>query len=64
MENQVSASSYKVVVNSEEQYALWPLHLNIPAGWRDAGKNGSKDECLAFIKEVWSDLTPLSLRQG
>ncbi|MHA7962499.1 MbtH family protein [Paenibacillus sp. CAU 1782] len=64
MENHVSVSSYKVVVNSEEQYALWPLQLNIPAGWSEAGKNGSKDECLAFVKEVWTDLTPLSLRQG
>lgn len=64
MENQVSEPSYQVVVNNEEQYALWPQHLTIPAGWRNAGKNGSKDECLAFVKEVWSDLTPLSLRQG
>lgn len=64
MENQVSEPSYQVVVNNEEQYALWPQHLTIPDGWRNAGKNGSKDECLAFVKEVWSDLTPLSLRQG
>ncbi|MGH2389140.1 MAG: MbtH family protein, partial [Chloroflexota bacterium] len=34
-----------------------------PLGWLDAGKSGSKDECLAYIKEVWTDMRPLSLRR-
>lgn len=53
---------YKVVINHEEQYALWPSQLGNPDGWRDAGKSGSKEECLAYVKENWTDLTPLSLR--
>lgn len=57
-------ASYKVVVNGEEQYALWPEGLAIPAGWRDTGKKGAKAECLEYVKEVWSDLTPLSLRKA
>jgi hypothetical protein len=32
-------------------------------GWNDAGKSGSKAECLAYIKEVWTDTRPLSLRR-
>ncbi|ANY69320.1 antibiotic synthesis protein MbtH [Paenibacillus sp. BIHB 4019] len=64
MENEILEFSYKVVVNVEEQYAIWPLHLNNPEGWSNAGKSGTKEECLAYVKEVWSDLTPLSLRQG
>jgi len=63
METQMLDVSYKVVVNAEEQYAIWPLQLNNPSGWSNAGKSGSKDDCLAFVKEVWNDLTPLSLRQ-
>ena len=55
---------YKVVVNAEEQYALWPSTLHNPGGWRDAGKRGTKDECLDYVKEVWTDMTPLSLRQA
>ena len=54
---------YKVVVNHEEQYSIWPANRENPLGWRDAGKSGSKDECLAYIKEVWTDMRPLSLRQ-
>jgi MbtH protein len=54
---------YKVVVNHEEQYSIWPSSRENPAGWRDAGKSGPKAECLAYIKEVWTDMRPLSLRQ-
>jgi MbtH protein len=54
---------YKVVVNHEEQYSIWPADRSNPLGWRDAGKVGSKTECLAYIEEVWTDMRPLSLRQ-
>lgn len=54
---------YKVVVNHEEQYSIWPEYKENPLGWNDAGKVGSKAECLAYIKEVWTDMRPLSLRR-
>ena len=54
---------YKVVVNHEEQYSIWPADRENALGWSDAGKSGLKQECLAYIKEVWTDMRPLSLRQ-
>lgn len=54
---------YKVVVNHEEQYSIWPVDKENALGWRDAGKSGTKKECLAHIEEVWKDMRPLSLRQ-
>ncbi len=54
---------YKVVVNHEEQYSIWPQDKENAPGWRDAGKSGAKPECLAFIREVWTDMRPLSLRR-
>jgi MbtH protein len=54
---------YHVVVNHEEQYSIWPSYKPVPAGWREAGKTGLKDECLDYIKTVWTDMRPLSLRQ-
>ncbi|GAB4438021.1 MAG: MbtH family protein [Anaerolineae bacterium] len=54
---------YQVVVNHEEQYSIWPAGRELPLGWREAGKSGSKEECLAYIKEVWTDMRPLSLRK-
>ena len=53
---------YKVVVNHEAQYSIWPADRENPSGWRDAGKSGTKAECLAYIQEVWVDMRPLSLR--
>ena len=54
---------YCVVVNDEEQYSIWLVERELPAGWRDAGKQGQKAECLSYIEEVWTDMRPLSLRR-
>ncbi len=54
---------YEVVINDEEQYSIWPADREVPPGWRKAGKRGPKAECLAHIKEVWTDMRPLSLRK-
>lgn len=54
---------YKVVVNHEEQYSIWPAWKEIPLGWKAIGKEGPKSECLAYIEEVWTDMRPLSLRK-
>jgi MbtH protein len=55
---------YKVVVDHEEQYSIWPEDRENPLGWSDAGKSGSKDECLEHIRNVWTDITPLSVRRA
>jgi MbtH protein len=54
---------YKVVINQEEQYSIWPAERDNAPGWSDAGKRGTKAECLDYIKEVWTDMRPLSLRK-
>ncbi|MGZ4828250.1 MAG: MbtH family protein [Candidatus Angelobacter sp.] len=62
-ENNVDNTVYKVVVNHEEQYSIWPVHRQNALGWHDAGKSGTKPECLEHIKAVWTDMRPLSLRK-
>ncbi len=56
------ASSYQVVVNHEEQFSIWPADTQPPMGWRSTGVTGTRDECLAHIDKVWTDITPLSVR--
>ena len=56
--------TYRVVVNHEEQYSIWPAWRDLPPGWRDEGTSGTKEACLAHIKEVWTDMRPLSLRRA
>jgi MbtH protein len=53
---------YVVVMNHEEQYSVWPADRELPSGWTDVGVKGTKEECLAHIEEVWTDMTPLSVR--
>jgi MbtH protein len=55
---------YEVVVNHEEQYSIWLAHKAVPGGWNKAGFRGKKDECLAHIEKVWTDMRPLSLRKA
>lgn len=62
-EEREDTRTYKVVMNHEEQYSIWPAERENALGWIDAGKQGIKEECLAYIKEVWTDMRPLSLRR-
>lgn len=54
---------YRVVINHEMQYSIWAAEHSNPFGWKDAGKSGRKSECLDYIKEIWTDMRPLSLRK-
>jgi MbtH protein len=54
--------TYRVVLNHEEQYSIWPAHRPTPPGWRDDGAAGTRQECLDHIDRVWTDMRPLSLR--
>jgi MbtH protein len=56
--------TYTVLVNDEEQYSLWLAELAIPGGWRSTGQVGPKQECLDYVRRVWTDLRPLSLRKA
>jgi MbtH protein len=53
---------YKIVVNHEQQYSIWPADRENALGWKDYGFSGTKEECLARIKEIWTDMRPKSLR--
>ncbi len=62
METSEQTVAYRVVVNGEEQYSIWPADKEMPAGWEEVGKEGTREECLDHIEEVWVDMRPKSLR--
>lgn len=62
MHEQEDNTLYTVVVNHEEQYSIWPADREPPLGWRSAGFTGPKSQCLEYIKNVWTDMRPKSLR--
>lgn len=53
---------FVVVVNHEEQYAIWPAGKPVPEKWREAGFDGTREECLAHIRVIWTDMRPASVR--
>lgn len=55
---------YHVVVNHQEQYSIWPTYHSVPLGWRTVGDVATKEECLRTIEEVWTDMTPKSVREA
>jgi MbtH protein len=54
---------YQVLRNDEEQYSLWLAEQEVPKGWQPVGKEGSREECMAYVDEVWTDMRPRSLRE-
>jgi MbtH protein len=55
-------TTYKVVVNRDMMYSIWPADRESPAGWAEVGKVGPKTACLTYIEEVWTDLRSSSLQ--
>lgn len=62
-EHREDETRYRVVRNHEEQYSIWPAERENAPGWQDAGPTGTREECLAYIERVWTDMRPLSLRR-
>ncbi|MGW4113920.1 MbtH family protein [Actinosynnema sp. NPDC004786] len=53
---------FHVLVNDEGQHSLWPSFADVPAGWTSAFGPDTRDACVAYVEEHWTDLRPLSLR--
>jgi MbtH protein len=54
-------AQYLVLVNDENQHSLWPVFVTVPDGWRQVFGEASRQECLDYIEQNWTDLRPLSL---
>ncbi|MFC0313926.1 MbtH family protein [Gordonia phosphorivorans] len=52
---------FVVLVNHENQHSLWPTFADIPAGWTQVFGEDSREACLAYVEENWTDLRPQSL---
>lgn len=64
MSTQTKKDEYMVLINQEEQYSLWQAGKAIPLGWQAVGPTGNKESCLEYIKQVWTDMRPKSLKES
>ncbi|NML51067.1 MbtH family protein [Streptomyces sp. R302] len=53
--------TFLVLVNDENQHSMWPSFAEVPAGWRTVAGPGTREACLAYVEENWTDLRPASL---
>ena len=63
MKEQDAFKTYSVIVKHEKKYSIWSTDRDLPNGWKSAGKHGEKTECLDYIRTVWTELLPLSVRK-
>ncbi|MEU1290707.1 MbtH family protein [Kitasatospora sp. NPDC005856] len=54
-------ANYLVLVNEEGQHSLWPVFVDVPAGWTPVFGEAARQECLDFIEKSWTDMRPKSL---
>jgi MbtH protein len=52
---------FVVLVNDEGQHSLWPTFADVPAGWAVASGPGSRQSCLDYVEQNWTDMRPRSL---
>lgn len=62
-EDEDDRSLYYIVKNYEAQYSIWRADKEIPKGWSAVEETASKQQCLDRIKELWTDMRPLSLQK-
>jgi MbtH protein len=53
--------TYLVLMNDESQYSLWPTFIDVPVGWRVVHPQDTRQACLDYIDEHWTDMRPQSL---
>ncbi len=54
--------AFVVVLNDQDQHALWRAGLDVPPGWRRASAAMTRSGCLAAIDRAWPDIAPAGVR--
>ncbi|WP_344425992.1 MbtH family protein [Amycolatopsis minnesotensis] len=53
--------TFLVLVNDEGQHSLWPSFVAVPAGWTVVKQEDTRQNCLDYVNEHWTDMRPASL---
>ncbi|MED7948426.1 MULTISPECIES: MbtH family protein [unclassified Streptomyces] len=54
-------AGYLVLVNDENQHSLWPVWIDVPAGWTTVHGEATRQDCLDWIEANWTDIRPAGL---
>lgn len=55
---------FSVLVNAEGQHSLWPVAVEVPAGWRMVCAPATHADCLDYVQRNWTDMRPQTLHEA
>lgn len=55
---------FRVVINELEQHSIWPEFADVPGGWVAVYGPAQRGECLDYVEQHWSDITPVLERDA
>jgi MbtH protein len=44
---------YRVIVNGDRCYGIWPTDVAVPPGWTPTGFTGTGEAALSQVAELW-----------
>lgn len=51
---------FLVLLNTRDQYSLWPEFANVPPGWERVFGPASRAQCLDYVNECWHGINPFA----
>lgn len=60
---EVPDADYVVLRNRENQHSLWRADVAAPDGWTLVHGPGPRPECLAYVRENWTDIRPAGVAE-
>lgn len=55
------AATHQLIVNDQEQFAVWPSRRRVPAGWRPVGRTGTRESLTEYLREILVETLPAPL---
>lgn len=57
-----TAATHQLIVNDQEQFAVWPATRRVPAGWRPVGRTGTRESLTGHLREILVETLPAPQR--
>ena len=55
------AATHQVIANEQHQFVVWPTRHRLPSGWHYLGKEGSRSELDAYLRQMAVETVPTPL---
>lgn len=55
------AVTHQLIVNDQEQFAVWPSRRRVPDGWRPVGRTGTRESLTEYLREILVETLPAPL---